>query len=101
MIDVDYYKFEDGTNPIDPYLDGLDPKMRAKVLRAIGLLEEFGTALRMPHSEHLGDGIFELRVKQGSDIERVSLFLLYERQGYLNKWFHKETAENSSMGKIL
>ena len=32
MIDVDYYKFEDGTNPIDPYLDGLDPKMRAKVL---------------------------------------------------------------------
>ena len=51
MIDVDYYKFEDGTNPIDPYLDGLDPKMRAKVLRAIGLLEEFGTALRMPHSQ--------------------------------------------------
>ena len=74
MIDVDYYKFEDGTNPIDPYLDGLDPKMRAKVLRAIGLLEEFGTALRMPHSEHLGDGIFELRVKQGSDIERVLYF---------------------------
>ncbi len=29
MIDVDYYEFEDGTNPIDPYLDGLDPKMRA------------------------------------------------------------------------
>ena len=35
MIDVDYYKFEDGTNPIDPYLDELDPKMRAKVLRTI------------------------------------------------------------------
>ncbi len=96
MIDVDYYKFEDGTNPIDPYLDGLDPKMRAKVLRAIGLLEEFGTALRMPHSEHLGDGIFELRVKQGSDTERVLYFFFYRQQGYLNKWFHKETAENSS-----
>ena len=45
MIDVDYYKFEDGTNPIDPYLDELDPKMRAKVLRTIGLPEEFGTLL--------------------------------------------------------
>ena len=37
MIDVDYYEFEDGTNLIDPYLDELDPKMRAKVLRTIGL----------------------------------------------------------------
>ena len=25
-----------------------------------------------------------------------SLFLFYRQQGYLNKWFHKETAENSS-----
>ena len=53
MIDVDYYKFEDGSNPIDPYLDALDPKMRAKVFRTIGLLEQFGTSLRLPHSEHL------------------------------------------------
>ena len=34
MIDVDYYKSDDGYDSIDPYLDGLDPKMRAKVLRA-------------------------------------------------------------------
>lgn len=69
MIDVDYYKFEDGSNPIDPYLDELSPKMRAKVLRTISLLEEFGKQLRLPHSKHLDDGIFELRVKLGSDIE--------------------------------
>ena len=74
MIDVEFYKFEDGTNPIDPYLDGLNPKMRAKVFRAMALLEEFGTDLRMPHSEYLSDGIFELRVKVGSNIERVLYF---------------------------
>ena len=28
MIDVDYYKFEDGSNPIDPYLDALDPRLK-------------------------------------------------------------------------
>ena len=60
MIDVNYYTFEDGTNPIDPFLDSLDVKMRAKVFRTIGLLEEFGINLRMPHSEYLEDGIFEL-----------------------------------------
>ena len=40
MIDVNYYTFEDGTNPIDPFLDSLDVKMRAKVFRTISLLEE-------------------------------------------------------------
>ncbi len=99
MIDVDYYKFEDGTNPIDPYLDGLDPKMRAKVLRAIGLLEEFGTALRMPHSEHLGDGIFELRVKQGSDIERVLYFFFIGSKAILTNGFTKKQ-QKTSPGEI-
>ena len=99
MIDVDYYEFEDGTNPIDPYLDELDPKMRAKVLRTIGLLEEFGTLLRMPHSEHLGDGIFELRVKQGSNIERVLYFFFTGDKAILTNGFTKKQ-QKTSPGEI-
>ena len=90
MIEVDYYKFEDGSNPIDPYLDALDAKMRAKVLRAIGLLEEFGTGLRLPHSEHLEDGIFELRVKLGSNIERVLYFFFAGNKAILTNGFTKK-----------
>lgn len=87
MIEVDYYKFEDGSNPIDPYLDGLNPKMRAKVFRTIGLLEEFGTQLRKPHSEHLSDGIFELRIKQGSNIGRVLYFFYVGNRAVLTNGF--------------
>ena len=90
MIDVDYYKFEDGSNPIDPYLDALDPKMRAKVFRTIVLLEQFGTSLILPHSEHLEDGIFELRIKQGSNIERVLYFFFIGNKAILTNGFSKK-----------
>jgi phage-related protein len=90
MIDVDYYTFEDGSNPIDPYLESLDKKMRAKVLRSFLMLEEFGISLRLPYSENLGDGIFELRVKQGSDIERVLYFFYIGNKAILTNGFTKK-----------
>ncbi|MBP5623255.1 MAG: type II toxin-antitoxin system RelE/ParE family toxin [Lachnospiraceae bacterium] len=93
LIDVNYYTFEDGTNPIDPFLDSLDVKMRAKVFRTIGLLEEFGINLRMPHSEYLEDGIFELRIKQGSNIERILYFFFTNNQAILTNGFTKKQAK--------
>ena len=90
MVEVDYYQFADGTNPIDTYLDELDVKMRAKVLRTIGLLETFGTDLRLPHSEHLEDGIFELRVRLGSNIERVLYFFFVGNKAILTNGFTKK-----------
>ncbi|MDD5792660.1 MAG: type II toxin-antitoxin system RelE/ParE family toxin, partial [Erysipelotrichaceae bacterium] len=39
--------------------------MKAKVLRTIDLLKNNGPLLREPYSKSLGDGIFELRIKQG------------------------------------
>lgn len=64
--------------------------MRAKVFRAMALLEEFGTDLRMPHSEHLTDGIFELRVKQGSNIERILYFFYIGNKAILTNGFTKK-----------
>ena len=97
MIEIEYYRFYDGSNPIDPYLDSLEPKMRAKVLRTLALLEEFGTELRMPHSEYLGNGIFELRIKIGSNIERILYFYCPEGKAVLTNGFTKKqrrTPEN-------
>ena len=36
------------------------------IIHLIDILEEYGPALRMPYSEALTDGIFELRCKQGA-----------------------------------
>ena len=75
--DVDFYHKENGDCPVDDFLESLDTKMRAKVLGAVALLEANGPQLREPYSKFIGDGIFEIRAKQSSNITRVLYFFLH------------------------
>ena len=63
---------------LDPAVDFLrstEPKLRAKAFRTIELLREFGPELPMPHAKKLtGQDLYELRVKQGSNICRLFYF---------------------------
>ena len=90
LIDVDFYELPDGTEPVREFLDSLDKKMRAKMFREIDLLAENGPDLREPHSKHLEDGIFEIRVKQGSNISRVLYFFFIGRKAVLTNGFVKK-----------
>lgn len=74
-FEIVFYDRPDGSEPAKDFILSLDEKMRAKMLRTIELLSANGTALRMPYSEHIVDGIFEVRAKVGSDISRVLYFL--------------------------
>ena len=47
----------------------------------------------MPYSEHLVGGIFELRIKSGSDISRVLYFFVIGRKIVLTNGFIKKTAK--------
>lgn len=49
--------------------------MHAKILREFELLEEYGNELREPYSKYIEDGIFELRIRVGTDISRIFYFL--------------------------
>ena len=60
-FEIEFYSSEDGREPVAEFLDSLDSKMSAKLVGLMEILEEKGTELRMPYSEHLEDGIFELR----------------------------------------
>ena len=71
MFNVDFYTLPSGEKPVKEFLDSLDSKMRTKALYTIALLEEFGKKLREPHSKPIENGLFELRVKFGSDITRI------------------------------
>ena len=68
---VEYYETEDGTRPAEDFILSQDKKMRAKLFMSLELLEIKGPELREPYSKPLGDGIFEVRAKQGSDISRM------------------------------
>lgn len=59
---------------IKRFIDRLEMPTRAKVARTMGLLEQFGHVLKMPHAKHLGDGLHELRVRGGEEIRILYTF---------------------------
>lgn len=89
-FEVLFYDKEDGTEPAKEFIQSLDAKMRAKVIWTVKLLQNNGTELRKPYSEHLEDGIFELRAKNGSDISRVLYFFVVGRRAILTNGFIKK-----------
>lgn len=90
-FEVLFYDCPDGRKPAREFLDGLEPKMRAKMTMLIVLLKKNGNRLRLPYSEHLGDGIFELRAQVGSDITRVLYFFFIGKKAVLTNGFKKKT----------
>ena len=91
-----FYDKADGTEPAKEFVLNLDIKMRAKMLRAMTLLEANGNALREPYSKPLGDGIFELRAEVGTDISRVLYFFMEKQKIVLTNGFIKKTQKTPS-----
>ena len=90
-FDVEFYDLADGTKPAQDFIEGLPPKMMAKVLRSVHMLRLNGSELREPYSKHLDDGIFEVRAKVGTDISRVLYFFMVGRKAVLTHGFIKKT----------
>ena len=65
--------------------------MQAKVFRAFLLLEEFGNQLSAPYSKYIEDGIYELRIKHGSDTVRIFYYFNYGERIVLTNGFVKKT----------
>ena len=91
VLDIEFYKKADGSEPAKDFVLGLPPKMRTKVYRTIDMLETNGTDLREPYSKYLNDGIFELRAQVGSNISRVLYFFMVGKKAILTHGFVKKT----------
>lgn len=90
-MEVNFFRKKNGECPTENYLNSLEPKLRAKTLRSILLLEEFGADLRYPISSSLGDGLLELRTTFGTDITRVIYFFVVGNKAILTHGFTKKT----------
>ena len=73
-FELEFYEHEDGTVPFNEFMEDLNPKLQAKVLRDLDILEKYGNTLREPYSKSLEDNIFELRTIFGNDITRTLYF---------------------------
>ena len=91
MYDVLFYDLPDGSKPVKDFMDTLDAKMFVKVVRTIDMLKQVGPSMRLPYSEHLDDGIFEIRVKQGTNITRLLYLLFVGKKIILTNGFVKKT----------
>ena len=92
-FDIIFYDKPDGTEPVKEFLDSLDVKMRAKMIRTIVMLQKNGYELREPYSKMLNDGILELRAKVGSDISRVLYFFIVGKSA--DKWLYQKNTKNA------
>ena len=91
MFQLEFYETEDQKTPVSDFLDSLDAKMSAKMVGLMEVLEEKGNELRMPYSQHLEDGIFELRCKFGSNITRALYFFFSGKRIIVTNGFIKKT----------
>ena len=65
----------------------------ADYLRLIGLMEDHGADLRMPHSRAMGKGLFELRCKGPEGIGRAFYCTMVNREIVVLHSFIKKTQE--------
>lgn len=88
---VEYYERENGDRPAEEFILAQGLKMQAKIFMTLEFLEEKGPELREPYSKALGDGIFEVRAKVGTDTSRVLYFFVMGQKIILTNGFTKKT----------
>lgn len=88
---IEFYKDINGNLPVEHFILSLDTKMKAKLLGILKILQKKGNQLREAYTKYLGDGIFEIRIKVGTDISRVLYFFYYGRIIILINGFIKKT----------
>ena len=91
-MNVSFYMTEKGVKPAGQFINSVeDKKLRAKIIRSIKLLEEFGHELGMPDARHLGNGIYELRTIQGNNIARCLYFFTIGSKAIVTNGVIKKT----------
>lgn len=84
------FEKENKAVPLDEFLDSLPKKQRAKVLRALLLLEEHGLSLPFPHRSHIEGDLHELRTRLGKNQFRILFFHFGGRELILLSGFTKK-----------
>ncbi|MFT0213087.1 type II toxin-antitoxin system RelE/ParE family toxin [Pseudomonas sp. F1_0610] len=82
---IDFY---DGVE--DQILD-MPPKIQARMIKLLELMEKHGANLGPPHTESMGDGLFEIRAKAQEGIGRGLFCYLNGKHIYVLHAFVKKS----------
>ena len=87
---VEYYESKRNCFPVLDFIREMENiKLSSKAIMMIDVLEETGIFLKKPYCKHINNGIYELRVKQGTNIARIFYFFdsnkIVLTNGYIKK----------------
>lgn len=88
---TEFYTDEQDRAPVEKFLDTVPQKARAKILRDLNLLEEFGLQLGSPYVRHLTDKLWELRIRTRGKAYRIIYFAYTGQRFILLHAFLKKT----------
>ena len=94
ILSVDFFKQENGKEPVREWLKSLKKGERRAIGEDIKMVQE-GWPLGMPLVGNLGKGLWEVRSTLPNTISRV-LFIMHEGQMVLVHGFIKKTQKTSS-----
>lgn len=88
---LDFFVNENGERPAYDFILQLPCELRVKVIGHLAVLRSKGPKVREPLSKPLGDGLFELRCRLGSDSVRLLYFFHKGRIIIVTNGFMKKT----------
>lgn len=84
------YETERGRSEVEQFIKSMPAKSKAKLYMIIALLQEKGTAVPMPYSRYLQNGIYEVRVITGMDSFRILYFFVKDQKIVFTNGFRKK-----------
>lgn len=90
---VELYRDKNGREPVAEFLDSLPEKARAKAVRLLSLLTQYGVLLKEPYTKQIKGKIRELRISEHTGEVRVLYFTFTDKKFILLHGFIKKTGK--------
>ena len=85
-----YFVTDSGRIPAEEFVDSLHNRTQQKYFEVVRLLQNYGKSLPKPHSDFLGDEIYELRFTGMEGNVRILYFFYYEHKIVFTNGFIKK-----------
>lgn len=86
---------------VDEQLLAMPPKIQARMIRLLELMEVYGANLGEPHTSVIGGGLFEIRAKAQEGIGRAIFCYEVDRQVYILHIFIKKAQKLSKKDREI
>ncbi len=85
------WEIEFYNNSVEDDILAMPPKLQARMIKLLELIEKHGANLGSPHTEPMGDGLFEIRAKAKEGIGRALYCYMKGRKIMILSAFVKKT----------